>query len=453
MRAEKSTEPMTTKDASSKRPSRRVMLIVAFIVAVLLGGLIMKVIADRSKVDNGKDKKIAVTVDVAKIQEVPIEIRSIGNVLPFSDVNIVPQVGGQLTKVYFTQGDFVRKGQLLFQIDPRPYHAALEQARGHVARDRAQVQAALATMRKNIAMIGSAEALIAKDQAAEAYAKREAKRYDELVKQGAVSHEQSDQMATNALTASATLDADRKMLENAREVVQADKANVEMLRGTQRADEALVRSAEIQLGWTTIRSPIDGRTGSLNIDEGNVITANSATTPLVTIDQVQPIYISFTLPEQHLDQIRRCLANGTLHVKALIGGESDSAVIEKVTFLERNVNTQAGTVTLRATAPNLDKKLFPGQFLDVIATMPPDGETIVVPESAVQPSQTGNSVYVVKKDNTVEFRQVELKRTFGGMAALSKGVSPGEVVVTDGHMQLTPGATVIVQSRKAPSGN
>lgn len=451
MRTERASEAMTTGTINPKKPSRRLMLVVALIVVMLAGAYVMKLIADRSKPDNSRDKQIAVTVGVAKIQEVPIEIRSIGNVEAYSEVNVVPQVGGQLTKVYFTQGDFVKKGQLLFQIDPRPFQAAVDQAQGNVARDRAQVDAAIANMRKNIAMIGSAEAQIKKDQAAEAYAISEKKRYDELVKQGAVSHEQSEQMATNALTASATLEADRKMLENAREVVQADKANIEMLRGTLRADEAAARNAEIQLGWTTIRSPIDGRTGSLNIDQGNIVTANS-TTALVAIDQVQPIFISFTLPEQHLDLIRRCMANGTLQVKALIGGEESSAVMEKVTFLEHSVNTAAGTVTLRATAKNLDKKLFPGQFLDVIATMPPDGETVVVPESAVQPGQNGSSVYVVKADNTVEYRQVELKRTYGGMAALAGGVKAGEIVVTDGHMQLTPGATVIVQSKAAPSG-
>ena len=452
MRAEKSPETMTGSSHSQKPMPRKTLIVVAFLTALLVGGFAMKVISDRSKVDTSKDKKIAVTVDVAKIQEVPIEIRSIGNVVPYSVVNVVPQVGGQLTKVFFTQGDFVRKGQLLFQIDPRPYQAAYDQARGNVARDAAQVQAAMATMNKDIAMIGSAEAQIAKDAAAEAYARREEKRYNELVKQGAVSHEQSDQMATNAVTASATADVGRKMLINAREVVNADKANIDMLKGTLRANEAVARNASIQLGWTTIRSPLDGRTGSLNIYAGNIVTANSVT-PLVAIDQVQPIYISFTLPEQHLDQIRRCLANGTLQVKALIGGEQSATVMQKVTFLEHNVNMSAGTITLRATAPNLDKKLFPGQFLDVIATMPPDGQTVVVPESAVQPSQNGNAVYVLKADNTVEFRPVELKRSFAGMAALSKGVAPGEVVVTDGHMQLTPGASVLVQSRTAARGN
>ncbi len=451
MRAEKSPETMTGSSHLKKPIPRKALLVVALVIALVAGNFLFKFLAERNKPD-ARDKKVAVTVGVAKIQEVPIEIRSIGNVVPYSVVNVVPQVGGQLTKVYFTQGQFVKKGQLLFQIDPRPFQAALDQARGNVARDVAQIAAANATMRKNIAMIGSAEADITKQKVAEEFAKREQTRFAELAKEGAVSHQQSDQMLTNSLTATATLAAGRKMLENAHEVVEGDKANIDVLRGTLRADQAIARNAEIQLGWTQIRSPLDGRTGSLNIYEGNIVTANSAT-PLVTIDQVQPIYISFTLPEQHLNQIRKCLAEGTLRVKALVGGEKTEAVIEKVTFLEHNVNTAAGTVTLRATAPNLDKKLFPGQFLDVIATMPPDGQTIVVPESAVQPSQDGNAVYVVKPDNTVEYRPVELKRTYAGFAALGKGVNPGEVVVTDGHMQLTPGASVIVQSRTAPSGN
>lgn len=405
--------------------------------------------ATEKKADSKKSRSAPVNVAIARIQDVPIEVRTIGNVLPYSVVNIIPQVGGQLQKVFFTQGQNVKKGELLFQIDPRTYEAALEQALGNVARDQAQVKSAQANLAKDEATVGTLQANVSRDYSLARLAKTQMSRYDKLVVEGAVSHEQSDQMTTNAATAEATIEADKKAVENAKEVLNADRAAIQTAQGTLRADQAMVDSARINLGFTQIRSPINGRTGSLNVYEGNVVTANSAT-PIVSINQIEPIYVTFTVPEQNLDQVRKCMVDKTLTVQALIEGKRKEKFIGSVTFLESTVNTTSGTVALRATFPNRDGKLFPGQFVDVIVTMPPDGKTTVVPSSAVQTSQQGNSVYVVKPDKTVDFVTVDLKRTYGDLAAIGNGLNAGDVVVTDGQLQLTPGARVDIV--KQPTG-
>lgn len=405
--------------------------------------------ATEKKADSKKSRSAPVNVAIARIQDVPIEVRTIGNVLPYSVVNIIPQVGGQLQKVFFTQGQNVKKGELLFQIDPRTYEAALEQALGNVARDQAQVKSAQANLAKDEATVGTLQANVSRDYSLSRLAKTQMSRYDKLVVEGAVSHEQSDQMTTNAATAEATIEADKKAVENAKEVLNADRAAIQTAQGTLRADQAMVDSARINLGFTQIRSPINGRTGSLNVYEGNVVTANSAT-PIVSINQIEPIYVTFTVPEQNLDQVRKCMVDKTLTVQALIEGKRKEKFIGSVTFLESTVNTTSGTVALRATFPNRDGKLFPGQFVDVIVTMPPDGKTTVVPSSAVQTSQQGNSVYVVKPDKTVDFVTVDLKRTYGDLAAIGNGLNAGDVVVTDGQLQLTPGARVDIV--KQPTG-
>lgn len=405
--------------------------------------------SEKKAAEGRKQRSAPVNVATARIQDVPIEVRTIGNVLPYSVVNVIPQVGGQLQKVFFTQGQNVKKGDLLFQIDPRTYEAALEQALGTVARDQAQVKSAQATLAKDQATVGTLQANVARDYSLARLAKTQMSRYDRLVREGAVSHEQSDQMTTNAATAEAAIEADKKAVENAKEVLNADRAAIQTAQGTLRADQAMVENARIQLGFCQIRSPITGRTGSLQVYEGNVVTANSPT-PLVSINQVQPIYVTFTVPEQNLDQVRKCMVDKTLTVQALIEGKRKEKFIGAVTFLESTVNTASGTVTLRATFPNADGKLFPGQFVDVIVTMPPDSKTTVVPSSAVQTSQQGNSIYVVKPDNTVDFVPVELKRTYGDLAAIGKGLNAGDIVVTDGQLQLTPGAKVDIV--KQPQG-
>jgi membrane fusion protein, multidrug efflux system len=390
-----------------------------------------------------QDKSVPVTVTTAREDAVPITLRSIGNVLSYSVVNVVPQVSGQLIKVCFTQGQFVKQGDLLFQIDPRPYKAALDQVAGNVFRDQAQLEQAQANYERDVAQVGQAKANLEKDKAQMVYASKESKRYDQLVNEGAVSIEQSDQIDTNALTAKATLSADQKAIENAEAVVRADQAAIMTGKGTLEADMAAKETAKIQLGWTQIRSPLNGRTGSLNVYEGNVVTAQS-NTPLVSIEQVQPIYVNFTIPEQYLDEIRTNLDRKTLQVDALIEGVKKNSVNGEVSFLENTVNTTTGTVLLRAAFPNTELRLFPGQFVDVVVTMPAPARTVVVPTTALQTTQQGTAVYIVRPDQTAGFVPVKVARTSGDMAALTSGVQEGDVVVTDGQLQLAPGAKVHV---------
>jgi membrane fusion protein, multidrug efflux system len=398
------------------------------------------------------DRMAPVTVASAQRQAVPIEIRTTGNVQAYSVINVIPQVGGQLLKVCFTQGDFVKKGQLLFQIDPRPFQAAYDEALGNVAKDKAQIVAAQAALSKDQAQVGTYKANLARDTAQLSFSKVEKSRYKELVGQGAVSNEQSDQMTTNESSADATVNADKETIKNGEAVVEGDRAQIATAKGTLEVDEAAARSALISLQWCQIRSPMDGRTSTLNVYEGNVVTANSTQTPLMTIAQIQPIYISFSVPEEYLTVVRRCLNARTLKVKALIEGLRSDTVLGNASFLEYTVNTTSGTALLRATFPNMDNRLYPGQFVDVIVTMPPDGDSIVVPANAVQTTQQGNSVYVVQSDSTVNLVRVDLKRTYGDWAAIAQGISAGDVVVTDGQLALTPGAKVkIIKSEQTPS--
>ncbi|MFA7339122.1 MAG: efflux RND transporter periplasmic adaptor subunit [Candidatus Obscuribacterales bacterium] len=392
----------------------------------------------------GKDKIVPVLVAVSGEQALPIELRSIGNVAPFSVVNITPQVGGQLLKVHFNQGEFVKKGQLLFQIDPRSYQASLAQAEGNVARDKAQVEAAQANLSRDETMIGQASANLRKDKAQAKYTDVQVARYAELVREGAVSKEQSDQIITSAAQAQATIDADMKMVENAQAVTRGDRAAIETARGNLGADQGLADQARLQLSWTKIYSPLDGRTGSLNVYEGNVVSPNSST-PLVTIAQLNPIYVNVTVPEQYLNDLRRSQANGTLKIKALVEGRKAEAVKGHISFMENTVNTNTGTILLRASFDNAGHKLFPGQFVDVVISMPPAGKSVVVPARAVQTTQQGNSVYVLKPDNTVDLIKVKLGQSAGEFIAVLDGLSVGQTVVTDGQLQLSPGSKVKVQ--------
>ena len=415
-------------------------------VALLVAGATWAIVAlnQPAREAHKKERAVPVNVAVAESSEVPIEIRSVGNVTPYSVVNVTPQVGGQLVKVYFTQGQFVRKGDLLFQIDSRQYDAAVSQAEGNVAKDRAQIEAAQANLAKDMAQVGALEANLSKDTAQANYANAEKGRYSLLVSEGAVSHEQSDQMNTNAATAQATIQADQKAIENARAVVRADQAAIKTAQGTLKADEGAADNARIQLGWTQIRSPIDGRTGSLNVYEGNVVSASS-TTPLVTIAQVSPIYVTVTVPEQYLDDVRRAQRDGVLKMQALIEGVKTDSAEGTISFIENTVNMTTGTILLRASFANANQHLFPGQFVDVVLTMPPSGKSVVVPARAIQTTQSGQSVYLVKRNGRAVLTTVEVGQTYGDRAAVTKGIAAGDLVVTDGQLELTPGARVQVQ--------
>jgi multidrug efflux system membrane fusion protein len=422
-----------------------VVLIVGGVAIAYAPGLIKG--KDSDQTDKKKVRVVPVTVATAGMQVVPIEVRSIGNVLAYSTVNVTPQVSGQLTKVYFPQGQLVKKGDLLFQIDPRQYQAALAQAEGNVAKDRAMIQSAQANLTKDQATIGQYQFNLKKDKASLAYANLEKGRYAMLVDQGVVSHEQSDQYNTNAATADATIQADLKTIENAKAVVQGDQAAIDTAKGALEADQGVADNARLQLSWCTIRSPMDGRTSSLNVYEGNIVNA-SGMMPLCTINQVDPIYVTVAVPEQYLTDLRRAQQNGTLKLQALIEGRKTDYVNGTISFMENTVNTSTGTINMRASFANTDSRLYPGQFVDVLISMPPKGPSVTVPTRCVQNTQQGTSVYVVKADNTVTLTNIKAGQASGDFTAVLEGVNVGDIVVTDGQLQLAPGAKVKIQKSR-----
>jgi multidrug efflux system membrane fusion protein len=436
-------------------PKKRLVYALAAIATIVLAFVIFnrtsKNAADQLAAADQKHKEVVpVLTAVASLKTLPLEVRNIGNVEAYSVVNVIAQVGGQLTHVYFTQGQDVKAGQMLFQIDPRPYQALLAQAEANIQRDASQIRSAQANLDKDTAAAKQAEALLQKDSAQQNYADVEVKRYQKLVADGAVSQEQSDQVRTNSETAGATVLSDKAAVENAKAVINADKAAIAQAKASLAADSSAADNLRIQLGFTQIRSPVDGVTGALNFYQGNVVRAND-TTPLVTINQIAPIYVTFSVPETNLDQIRQAQTSGTLGVRAYVDGKKQSVVEGHLSFIDNTVDKTTGAIKLRATFPNTNRLLWPGRFVDVVVTLPQPGEAVVIPSQAVQSDQQGQSVFIVQPDNTVTFAQVEVQRTHGDFSVISKGVKAGDVVVIDGQLKLTPGAAVRVMDTKQGS--
>jgi multidrug efflux system membrane fusion protein len=335
---------------------------------------------------------IPVTVGTAVQKAMPLELRVIGTAEAFSNVAVRAQVTGELISVNFKEGDDVKQGQVLFELDRRPLEGALKQAEANLARDLAQA--------------GNAEA--------------QAKRYDDLAARGIATREQVDTAAANRAALEATVGADRAAIENAR----------------------------VQLQYATITSPISGRTGALMVHPGNLVRAND-TTPLVVINQVSPINVSFAVPEVQLPLLRRYLAQGNPRVDAVPGSETDPPSIGRITFVDNAVDQATGTIRVKGTFDNADRRLWPGQFVNVVVTLTTDPSAIVVPSVAVQTGQEGPYVFVVKPDETVELRTVTVARTAGTETLIKDGIKPGETVVTDGQIRLVPGSRVTIKGAPA----
>lgn len=332
---------------------------------------------------------VPVTIATVVQKTVPAELEAIGNVEAYSTVSVKSQVEGALERVYFREGQDVKAGELLFTIDRRPFDAALQQAEANLARDTAQAS----------------------------HAKVEAERYTKLVEQGIVSKEQYDQYRTSA---------------------EAQDAAV-------RADKAAVENAQIQLGYCTIRSPIQGRAGSLLVHEGNVVKANDV--PLVVLNRITPIYVNFAVPEKYLAEIKSRMTAGTLRVEASIPGDEAHPRDGTLSFVDNAVDATTGTIRLKGTFGNQDKQLWPGQFVNVKLRLAAQPNAVVVPSQAVQTGQQGQYVFVVKPDLTAEFRPVVVARSQGGEAVIERGLRPEEKVVTDGQLRLYPGAKMEVKSQ------
>lgn len=349
--------------------------------------MLLLAVACAKKTEKAKDERVPVTVAVAEQKDIPLQIKTIGSVQPFSTVAIRALVAGQLMRVSFREGEEVHRGQLLFTIDPRPYQATLAQAQANLARDEAALKNAQA----------------------------QAARYADLIKKDYVTHEDYDRIIAGADSAKAVVAADRAAIEN----------------------------AQLQLSYCEIHAPIDGRTGSLQVHPGNLVKAND-TTPLVVINQVHPVYVQFAVPESQLTQLRTRFAGKAVPVSATPQG---GAVAENGTlsFVDNAVDATTGTITLKATYDNRDSALWPGQYVNVAVTLATRANSIVIPAQAVQNSQRGQYVFVVKNDNGVEMRTVSIAQAIDQQLVIDKGVSAGETVVTDGQLKLTPKSKVEVK--------
>jgi len=358
---------------------------------------------------------VPVQVSVVVRKSVPVEVQVIGNVEAYATIAVKAQVGGLLTSVYFHEGDYVKKGDPLFTIDPRPFEAAVNQAVANNARD----QAAL----------GQAKANLARDVAQARYAEAQAARYSELFKSGIISKDQDEQLR-------ATADAQTQ-------AVASDSAAIKSAEAAIGASQAAIETARIQLDYTSIRSPIDGRTGAINVKLGNVVTAN--TVDLMSINQVEPIYVTFSVPEAQLPAIKRYMAEGKLPVRAQPHDDPESAETGVLTFVDNAVDMTTGTIKLKATFPNADHQLWPGEFVRVTLRLTTQSNAIVAPSEAVQTGQNGSFVYVVKADRTVESRSVVTGARVDRDMVVEQGLEPGETVVTEGQLRLAPGTRVVVR--------
>jgi multidrug efflux system membrane fusion protein len=301
-------------------------------------------------------------------------------------------------------------------VDPRPYQEAVNQAAAAVVRDQASLT--------------QAQANVARDQASLLTAESQAKRYADLTSQGIVSREQNESMSTTARTQRESLNADQAAIAQAAAAIDADKANLS--------------AAKLNLSFCRIESPIDGRTGNVSVKEGNLVKAQ-ADTAMVTINQIGPIYVTFSAPESNLPDIRRFSAQGKLSVSAFIGADL-VPVTGDLSFIDNAVNTTTGTIQLKATFRNSERKLWPGQFVNVVLRLATTRNAVVVPPEAVQTSQQGQQVFVVSANGTVEIRPVTVGQTSAQGVVIEKGVAAGETVVTDGHLMLGPGVPVKIMS-------
>ncbi|MGH7391109.1 MAG: efflux RND transporter periplasmic adaptor subunit [Candidatus Rokuibacteriota bacterium] len=421
----------------------------AALILAGVAGLACAACSDRAGGAQGRPAPApAVPVGVAAVERkiVPVQVTAVGNVQAYTTVSVKPQMAGQIVQVHFQEGREVRQGDLLFTIDPRPLEAAVRQSEANVARDRAQLRQAEASAAQRQAEVAQALANLERDLAQLEMARVQDERYRALVQRELIAREQYDQVRTSLAAVQATVQADRAAVENAKASARAAEAMVDNARATIRATEAAVETARLQLGYTTIRAPMDGRTGNLLVQAGNVVKANEG--DLVMIAQVRPIYVSFAVPEQHLTAIKKFQAQANLKVEVVLDGGQRRAV-GAVTFINNTVDPTTGTIQLKGTFPNTDNALWPGQFVDVALTLTSQ-DAVVVPSQAVQSGQRGPYVFVVKPDRTVESRLIKPGRRLAGELVIDDGLTGGEQVVTDGQLRLVPGARVEIRPPRPP---
>ena len=372
-----------------------------------------------------------VVVSTAVSQDVSNYMDALGKIVAREVVSIQPQVSGRIVKIHFTDGANVRKGQLLFTIDPRPFEANLKQAQANLARDTAAKK--------------QAEANLAREIAREKWGLAQVQRYRTLVEQGVVPKEQYEQLRADYDSLKANSGAARAAVRSADETIKVDLAAIE--------------TAKVQLSYCYIHSPIDGRAGQRLVDIGNVVNpggpANNESSnrvsnnALLVIERLDPIYADFTISQNNLSAVQDQMRAGTLTAEVRLPDTADDPISGRLTFVDNAVQTETGQVTLRATLPNPGHRFWPGRFVNVRLLLGTVPAAVLVPASAPQMSANGSYVYVVKPDSTAEQRQVSLGQRQGDLIVVEKGVAAGEKVVTNGQLGVTPGGKVIEQPRDA----
>jgi len=353
-------------------------------------------------------------VVTAKVSQknVPVDIAAVGNVEAYTTVSVRSQVTGQLQRAFFQDGDVVKKGDRLFTIDPRPLEAALKQAEATLLRDQA--------------LLNQAEAQVARDEANADYQQLAAERQAQLVTRGLVSKDAGDQSRAAADATLAT--------------IKADKAAFESAKAQLAVQQSVIDNAKVLLSYTDIRATIDGRTGSNTVRPGNLVTANS--TELVTISQLQPVYVTFAVPAVHLPTVKNHAGADQLMVMATTPEVGGQPIEGRLTFVDNAVDQTTDTIKLKATFPNHDLRLWPGQFTRVSLRLTTLMNATVIPSQAVQTGQNGQFVFVVTPDATVEQRPITVAQRMGEVVVVGKGVAAGETIVTEGQLRLEQGTRV-----------
>ena len=365
--------------------SRRVLIVGGLLVALAAGGLAAYFASDSRAKEQRKAPKgppaVPVSVTLVEQQTLPVRLRSIGNVEAFATVALKARVDGQIVSVNFREGEAVKKGDVLFRIDARPYEAALRQAEANTLRDAA-----------------------ARDQA-----RSQAKRYQELLEKNFISKEAYAQIRTNAETAEATAKASRAALENAR----------------------------LNVDYCVIQSPLDGFVGRTLLQAGNLVKANDVN-PLLVINQVKPIYVNFAVPEQNLPEVRKYMAQGPLAVEVIPVDTQQKHPTGRLIFVDNAVDPSTGTIRMRGQFDNEDAQLWPGQFVNILVRLYEQVDALTIPAQAVQTGPEGQYVYVIADDMTAEVRRIKVQRTEGDQAIIETGLRKDERVVTRGQLRLGP---------------
>lgn len=338
---------------------------------------------------------VPVTAATAEARDVPVYVRGIGSVQAFNTVTVKSRVDGQIVKVDFAEGQDVKAGDLLFEIDPRPFQAALAQATAAKQKDEAQLVSANADLNRTTQLLGNGF--------------------------------------------------------QTRQTFDQQKAQVGQLEAALKQDQAQIEAAQLNLDYASIRSPIDGRTGARLVDVGNIVHATD-NTGLVTITQLRPIFVSFTIPQQRIDTVRERQSEAPLETRAYTQDDQKQLSVGRLTLIDNQVDAATGTLHLKAQFDNADAALWPGEFVNVRLVLSTDKNAVTVPARAVQQGPDGSYLFTIKPDDTVDMRKVDVSQTDQGVSVIKQGLSAGERIVVDGQFRLEQGAKVAVQTAAKSGG-